>query len=138
MKSKFLKLLGAVAIVFAVVASVSIATVVVSTEKAHASLPSSTCPTWSQGQVVGCFFKDTDGNGSVWYVTTSQGCKNFSSSWNDVVSSWQNHAGSGYRLQVWENANCSGASLWKNPGQSGTMNFVWNDEASSYAVYPGY
>lgn len=114
---------------------------------ASASLPSPSCFSGGvgTGTIVGCLFTDSNGNGSVWHVNRSQGCKNLpavlppnSGNWNDAISSWQNHAGSTYKIQAWENANCNGSSISLLPGHSETLSWIWNDEISSYAVYPGY
>ena len=96
-----------------------------------------TCVSSYEGQpVVGCLYFHENGGGATFPVTTSQGCKNLPSYWNDVVSSLLNRTTSGYKLVVWRDSNCSGSSIQRSPGSSfGTLTSYWNDATSSYAVY---
>lgn len=90
-----------------------------------------------------CFFWDQNGGSFRWDVPYSYGCKNFSPTWNDQVSSIRHNSiahgiNTGTLIQWWQNANCSGQSQYWAPAASphnGNMSSPWNDEASSYAIY---
>src|SRR5688572_15959443 len=74
--------------------------VAVNASPAHAAW--GTCVSSYGGQpVVGCLYFHENGGGATFPVTTSQGCKNLPSYWNDVVSSLLNRTTSGYKLVIW-------------------------------------
>lgn len=111
---------------------------------AVAATPAQAAYTSCTPTLAGCFFYDSNGNGAIWDIPYSYGCKNFTAVWNDKVSSirWQSVAhgvNTGILLQWWENNNCSGInSQWWAPSataHNGNMSGPWNDEASSYAIY---
>lgn len=100
------------------------------------------CPPYDSSgyQLVGCYYADSNGNGSMFYVRQTQGCINLPSSWNDRVSSARNRTVAGssgaYMMRAWEDAWCSGASNETYAGPT-NENFAWpwNDIITSYAVY---
>jgi hypothetical protein len=96
----------------------------------------SACPVTAS---VGCFFTDSNGGGAYWQISTSQGCKGFTSTWNDRASSVRNRTPAGlggYLIRSWENGGCSGTSMITHPATDENMTWFYNDLVSSYAVYP--
>jgi len=128
--------------ILAMLATLGIAVTLAAAVASPAQAAQSDCPSSSGGiTVVGCFYTHSNYGTPLWIVTTSQGCKNFTSTWNDRASSAWNRTVAGssgaYLIRIWVDGNCSGQSAHFVPGRADSgFSWYWNDAASSYAVYP--
>lgn len=99
---------------------------------------------WNCQEGVACVWTNSGGGGSK--LTLSVGaygynqCWNFSSSWNDVISSASASFGGGWDLVLFKDAHCSGGLLGtiyldSPESQSFTGLLAWkNDIASSFTI----